>query len=154
MKTADILLKHNIFTLFNYFTGLPLAAAYFIYLFFFTTGPRKRGEGCDDENQGILAAEETHSGGARLRVTLLAAGFVIGEPKLKIKLFPRCCVKASFQLLLSFLSFFSSSPLLLQVLVVLLFVLSPTKAAQISVAGTILLVQMAELAVSAPSSSR
>ncbi|KAL4524956.1 hypothetical protein Ndes2526B_g07141 [Nannochloris sp. 'desiccata'] len=42
------------------------------------SGPRKRGEGCDDENQGIVAAEETPTGGARLRVTLLAAGFVIG----------------------------------------------------------------------------
>jgi hypothetical protein len=42
-------------------------------------GPRKRGEGCDDELQGILEAQETSSGGARLRITLLAAGFIIGE---------------------------------------------------------------------------
>ena len=129
---------------------------FLFFIFPFTPGPRKRGEGCDDEQQGILAAEETHSGGARLRVTLLAAGFVIGEPKsILIKKFPHQRATAFFQLILSSLSYFIYFSLSLpQVLVVLLFVLSLTKAVQISVAGTILLVQMAELAVSAPSSSR
>ena len=48
---------------------LPLSAA----------GPRRRGEGCDDEDQSIVAADGTRTGGAILRVTLLAAGFLIGE---------------------------------------------------------------------------
>jgi hypothetical protein len=43
-------------------------------------GPRKCGEGCEDQEQGILAAESTQTGGARLTITLLAAGFVIGGP--------------------------------------------------------------------------
>lgn len=43
----------------------------------FMTGPRKRGEGCDDEDQGIVSAEECQNG-IVLRVTLLAAGFLIG----------------------------------------------------------------------------
>jgi hypothetical protein len=32
----------------------------------------------EDEDQGVLSAEPTATGGARLRVTLLAAGFVVG----------------------------------------------------------------------------
>jgi hypothetical protein len=44
-------------------------------------GPRKRGEGCDDDFQGIIAAEMTATGGARLCITLLAAGFIIGAPR-------------------------------------------------------------------------
>lgn len=42
------------------------------------SGPRKQGEGCEDDDQGIVEASEAASGGAMLRVTLLAAGFVIG----------------------------------------------------------------------------
>ena len=41
-------------------------------------GPRKKNEGVEDEDQGVLSAEPTATGGARLRVTLLAAGFVVG----------------------------------------------------------------------------
>lgn len=40
-------------------------------------GPRQQGEGVNDV-QGILSAERTPTGGAKLRVSLLAAGFVIG----------------------------------------------------------------------------
>ncbi|KAK9864635.1 hypothetical protein WJX84_012064 [Apatococcus fuscideae] len=42
------------------------------------SGPRKFGQGVEDEEQGIISADQTASGGAVLRVTLLAAGFVIG----------------------------------------------------------------------------
>lgn len=42
------------------------------------SGPRRQGEGCDDEEQGIIEATETSNGGAKLLVTLLAAGFLIG----------------------------------------------------------------------------
>ena len=45
------------------------------------SGPRRPGEGVapvDAASQGILAAAPTPSGGARLAVSLLAAGFVIG----------------------------------------------------------------------------
>ncbi|KAL4437023.1 hypothetical protein ABPG75_004162 [Micractinium tetrahymenae] len=42
------------------------------------SGPRRKGEGVNDE-QGILAAEALPgSAGARLRISLLAAGFVLG----------------------------------------------------------------------------
>ena len=50
-----------------------------LFLNYFNAGPRKRGEGCDDEDQGIVAAEEAHAGAARIKVTLLAAGFIIGK---------------------------------------------------------------------------
>lgn len=40
-------------------------------------GPRRRNEGVDDEDQGIVAAESTPSG-ATVTVSLLAAGFVVG----------------------------------------------------------------------------
>jgi len=45
------------------------------------SGPRRPGEGVtpvDAASQGVLAAAPTPSGGARLAVSLLAAGFVIG----------------------------------------------------------------------------
>ncbi|KAL3154371.1 hypothetical protein ABBQ32_013848 [Trebouxia sp. C0010 RCD-2024] len=42
------------------------------------SGPRRTGEGTEDEEQGIIAAESTATGGAMVRITLLAAGFVIG----------------------------------------------------------------------------
>ncbi|DBA67294.1 TPA: hypothetical protein ACH3X2_001599 [Trebouxia sp. C0005] len=42
------------------------------------SGPRRSGEGTEDEEQGIIAADSTTTGGARVRITLLAAGFVIG----------------------------------------------------------------------------
>ncbi|KAK9832981.1 hypothetical protein WJX74_003342 [Apatococcus lobatus] len=42
------------------------------------SGPRKTGQGVEDEEQGIISADQTPSGGAVLRITLLAAGFVIG----------------------------------------------------------------------------
>lgn len=42
-------------------------------------GPRKKGEGVENEEQGIVSAEaQPGGGGAVLRVTLLAAGFIIG----------------------------------------------------------------------------
>lgn len=43
-------------------------------------GPRRKAEGVgpEDEQQGILAAEPTATGGALLRITLLAAGYLIG----------------------------------------------------------------------------
>ncbi|KFM25482.1 hypothetical protein F751_0509 [Auxenochlorella protothecoides] len=37
-----------------------------------------RGEGCDEDEQGVVSAEMTGEGSAKLRITLLAAGFVIG----------------------------------------------------------------------------
>jgi hypothetical protein len=42
------------------------------------SGPRARGVGVDDEFQGIVDAGPTATGGSSVRVTLLAAGFVIG----------------------------------------------------------------------------
>ena len=42
------------------------------------SGPRKPGEGVEDEEQGILSVERTGSGAIVLRITLLAAGFIIG----------------------------------------------------------------------------
>lgn len=42
------------------------------------SGKRKQGEGCEDDQQGILEAFWNNDGRAVLRVTLLAAGFVIG----------------------------------------------------------------------------
>lgn len=42
------------------------------------SGKRKQGEGCEDDQQGILEAFWNHDGRAVLRITLLAAGFVIG----------------------------------------------------------------------------
>uniref|UniRef100_A0A1D1ZZG8 K Homology domain-containing protein n=1 Tax=Auxenochlorella protothecoides TaxID=3075 RepID=A0A1D1ZZG8_AUXPR len=42
------------------------------------SGPRMRGEGCDEDEQGVVSAEMTGEGSAKLRITLLAAGFVIG----------------------------------------------------------------------------
>ncbi|KAK9823648.1 hypothetical protein WJX72_004420 [[Myrmecia] bisecta] len=43
------------------------------------SGPRKPGEGTEDEEQGLVSAEATTTGGALIRITLLAAGFIIGE---------------------------------------------------------------------------
>lgn len=42
------------------------------------SGKRKQGEGCEDDQQGILEAFWNNDGRAVLRITLLAAGFVIG----------------------------------------------------------------------------
>lgn len=41
-------------------------------------GPRRPGEGTENEEQGIVDAE-LQPGGASLHITLLAAGFIIGE---------------------------------------------------------------------------
>jgi len=41
------------------------------------SGPRKMGEGTEEEDQGVLSVDKL-PGGVQLRVTLLAAGFVIG----------------------------------------------------------------------------
>jgi hypothetical protein len=49
------------------------------------SGPRRPGEGVEDEDQGIIAAEATPTGGARLCVTLLAAGFIIGPAGASVK---------------------------------------------------------------------
>ncbi|EFN59020.1 hypothetical protein CHLNCDRAFT_137699 [Chlorella variabilis] len=42
------------------------------------SGPRRKSDGVEDEQQGIVSAEMSVGGGALLRVTLLAAGYVIG----------------------------------------------------------------------------
>ncbi|GAX73639.1 hypothetical protein CEUSTIGMA_g1090.t1 [Chlamydomonas eustigma] len=42
------------------------------------SGPRKPGEGVENEEQGIIAADLNPAGAVLLRITLLAAGFVIG----------------------------------------------------------------------------
>lgn len=42
------------------------------------TGPRRPGEGVENEEQGIVGAECSAPGSVSLRITLLAAGFVIG----------------------------------------------------------------------------
>ncbi|KAK3235871.1 hypothetical protein CYMTET_53956 [Cymbomonas tetramitiformis] len=42
------------------------------------SGPRKAGEGTEEEEQGVLSVHKIPGGGVQLRVTLLAAGFVIG----------------------------------------------------------------------------
>jgi hypothetical protein len=43
------------------------------------SGKRQQGEGCEDDDQNIIQASETSDGCVVLRITLLAAGFVIGE---------------------------------------------------------------------------
>jgi len=42
------------------------------------SGPRRQGEGVEEEEQAVLSADKLANGGLQLRVTLLAAGFVIG----------------------------------------------------------------------------
>jgi hypothetical protein len=42
------------------------------------TGPRRPGEGVENEEQGIISAEMSPTGAVTLRITLLAAGFIIG----------------------------------------------------------------------------
>lgn len=42
------------------------------------SGKRQQGEGCEDDDQGIVQASETSDGCVVLRITLLAAGFIIG----------------------------------------------------------------------------
>ncbi|CAL8466653.1 g6189 [Coccomyxa elongata] len=42
------------------------------------SGPRRPGEGTEDDVQGIVDVQETSTGGILLRITLLASGFVIG----------------------------------------------------------------------------
>ncbi|BDA41063.1 hypothetical protein COCOBI_01-7180 [Coccomyxa sp. Obi] len=42
------------------------------------SGPRRPGEGTEDDVQGIVDVQETNTGGILLRITLLASGFVIG----------------------------------------------------------------------------
>lgn len=49
------------------------------------SGPRRSGEGVEDEMQGVLRVDRTPSGGAMLRVTLLAAGFLIGPSGCSIR---------------------------------------------------------------------
>ncbi len=41
-------------------------------------GPRRPGEGTENEEQGIISAEASAAGSVTLRITLLAAGFIIG----------------------------------------------------------------------------
>lgn len=43
------------------------------------SGPRKLGEGCEEMHQGITSVKELPGGGVEMRITLLAAGFVIGS---------------------------------------------------------------------------
>ena len=42
------------------------------------SGPRRAGEGTEEEEQAVVTFERLANGGVQLRVTLLAAGFVIG----------------------------------------------------------------------------
>lgn len=42
------------------------------------SGPRRSGEGVENEEQGIISADQPSTGAVVLRITLLAAGFVIG----------------------------------------------------------------------------
>ena len=42
------------------------------------SGPRRPGQGVEDEQQGVVAAHLTPTGGISLKITLLAAGFIIG----------------------------------------------------------------------------
>ena len=50
----------------------------FLSVIFVYAGPRKPGQGCEEVSQAIMLAEVTPTGGVRLRITLLAAGFIIG----------------------------------------------------------------------------
>lgn len=43
------------------------------------SGPRQAGEGCEEMQQGITTMKELPGGGMEMRITLLAAGFVIGS---------------------------------------------------------------------------
>ncbi|GAB4814819.1 hypothetical protein N2152v2_001865 [Parachlorella kessleri] len=43
------------------------------------SGARQAGQGCEEVEQGIVHVEQTATGGAVLRITLLAAGFIIGK---------------------------------------------------------------------------
>jgi hypothetical protein len=43
-----------------------------------SSGPRRPGEGVENEEQGIISAEMSPTGAVTLRITLLAAGFIIG----------------------------------------------------------------------------
>jgi hypothetical protein len=44
-----------------------------------TAGPRRPGEGTENEQQGIIGAVQLPGGAASLHITLLAAGFIIGK---------------------------------------------------------------------------
>lgn len=59
-------------------------------------GPRKSGEGCEDEAQAILLATITPTQGARLLVTILASGFVIGPEGASIQEICRTTGKGFF----------------------------------------------------------
>lgn len=48
-------------------------------------GPRQRGEGCNEDEQGLVSAEMAGSSAAKLRITLLAAGFVIGPSGVSVR---------------------------------------------------------------------
>ncbi|GAB4818924.1 hypothetical protein N2152v2_005970 [Parachlorella kessleri] len=52
---------------------------------FLPSGKRQPGVGCNDEEQGILHAQSVESGGAKLHITLLAAGFVIGPSGVSVR---------------------------------------------------------------------
>ncbi|GAB4818934.1 hypothetical protein N2152v2_005980 [Parachlorella kessleri] len=52
---------------------------------FLPSGKRQPGVGCSDEEQGILHAQSVESGGAKLHITLLAAGFVIGPSGVSVR---------------------------------------------------------------------
>eukprot|EP01026_Neomeris_dumetosa_P076818 TRINITY_DN826_c0_g2_i6.p1 TRINITY_DN826_c0_g2~~TRINITY_DN826_c0_g2_i6.p1 ORF type:complete len:283 (-),score=23.59 TRINITY_DN826_c0_g2_i6:170-1018(-) len=43
------------------------------------SGPRRPGEGVEDEEQGIVGVEKSQDGAVYIYITLLGAGFVIGE---------------------------------------------------------------------------
>jgi len=49
------------------------------------SGPRKAGQGVEEEEQQVASVEILSSGGLKLRVTLLAAGFVIGASGASIR---------------------------------------------------------------------
>ncbi|KAL6782348.1 hypothetical protein ACKKBG_A06450 [Auxenochlorella protothecoides x Auxenochlorella symbiontica] len=49
------------------------------------SGPRQQGQGTEELEQGIVSAEPSPTGGMHLRITLLAAGFVIGPSGASIR---------------------------------------------------------------------
>lgn len=55
-----------------------LKAAQFAGMDVVPSGKRQQGDGCEDDDQNIVEAMETSDGCVVLRITLLAAGFIIG----------------------------------------------------------------------------
>ena len=60
--------------------SLEVQAELQYYEYLITAGPRRPGEGTENEQQGIIGAVQLPGAAASLHITLLAAGFVIGRP--------------------------------------------------------------------------